>query len=107
MENLIIKKENLEKAFAEGCSNVQKVLKNLFGEEAVKPTKQGWLELFKVFSKENDVSYVDIVGYEIKNKKQEASIAYNMLVEIIEAANKKDNGGKEWLPDWNNGSEYK
>lgn len=107
MEKVELKKENVLKAYAEGCSDVKKVLKNLLGEELFVPAKQDWLQLFKQFCKDNGLSYVDIVGYEIKNKKHEAAIAYNMLVEIIEVANKKDNGGREWFPDWDNSSEYK
>lgn len=38
---------------------------------------------------------------------QEAMTAHAKLIQIVKAANKLDNGGELWKPDWNDYDEYK
>jgi len=40
-------------------------------------------------------------------KDQKAMVAHAKLIIIARAANKIENDGKEWMPDWTNFNEYK
>lgn len=66
------------------------------------PEKPLWIDLWVEFCEENDIDQ-SLPFSNPRTKKQEYINASAMLVEIVEAANKKDNGGKEWTPDWNDG----
>lgn len=66
---------------------------------------RAWIDLFKVLCHDNGLVFSDIVPNEYpKNRKQEANVAHAMIMEIVELANKKDNGGKIWIPDYNDGT---
>ena len=43
----------------------------------------------------------------LPEEKQKAMIAHVKLIFIAEAANKIENGGEVWIPDWNNQDEFK
>ncbi len=67
-----------------------------------------YIELSKQFCKANKLVYAKIIAFaKPKNKNQEALNAAAILFEIIDRANKKDNKGSEWIPDWTNYNEYK
>ncbi len=68
------------------------------------PDKPDWISLFREFCDENGLLFSDIVPNDNpKTRKQEANIAHAMLMEIVEVVNRKDNGGKTWVPDYNDG----
>ncbi len=64
------------------------------------PEKPLWTELWRQFCEENDKDQ-SLPFANPRTKKQEYINAHAMLAEIVEVANKKDNAGKEWTPDWN------
>ena len=61
MEKLELDKEKVIKAYNEGCSDVKKVLENMFGKEIFKEDKYfdlralGRYEDYKIFTKEDSV----------------------------------------------------
>jgi hypothetical protein len=101
METLNISKDNALKAFNEGCSDVQKVLSNLFGPETFKP--KNIMERVKTYEDACKVLGLNPSDQlpSTNSKDAAAIIAYAKLFIIARALN------EGWVPDWNNSSQYK
>lgn len=98
METVSIKKQNVQKAFKEGCDDVRKVLKNLFGEDVL--SASNWIEVWENFSRENKLKIV--LPYSSPScPEQESANAYVMLINIIKIKR------KGWIPNWNDSGQYK
>lgn len=97
METVSIKKQIVQKAFSEGCDDVKKVLKNLFGEDVV--YSSDWMSLWNEFCKKYKLKLT--LPYPFPQTEDEEYIdAQFMMMHIIRAKRKKK-------PDYNNSNEYK
>lgn len=103
MQKIEISKENAMKAYNEGCSDVKKVLTNLFGKEVFTPANI--MDRVKSFEDACGIlglhSYSEIPFEDPQTKDQEAVNAYAKLFIIAKALN------EGWVPDWNNSSQTK
>jgi len=85
--------ENLKKAYIESCSDVKKVLENLYGKEVF---ESGEIKTF-----EDACKALGIDNYKELPDDEKSVNAYRKLIIIIRALN------EGWQPDWENSNEYK
>lgn len=99
METLQITKENAQKAYKAGCSDVKKVLENLFGSAAF--IQQKITDRVKSFEDACDVLGID--PEDVFDDCIDASdeIAFKKLKVIVKALN------EGWIPNWNNSDQRK
>jgi hypothetical protein len=103
METLNISKDNALKAFNEGCSDVKKVLNNLFGPETFRPKNiMDQVKTYEDACKLLGIDPQERLPFEDPGSKDDAAInAYAKIFIISKALN------EEWTPDWKNSSQPK
>ena len=98
MNLLNITKENAQKAYNEGCSDVKKVLINLLGKETFVPANiMDRVKSFDDACKVLSVRPSDVIS----SSDNKDEVAYKKLKVIIKALN------EGWIPDWKNNRQYK
>lgn len=99
METVSIKKQNVQKAFKEGCDDVRKVLKNLFGEDVV--SSSDWISVWEEFLKEFKLDIILPYPKHTSNRQEQRTNASHMLDHIVPA----ERGYRE--PNYDDFSEWK
>ena len=98
MQNLQITKENALKAYNAGCSDVKKVLENLFGKASFVP--ENITDRVKSF--EDACTVLGVRPVDVLNASDNTDdAAYKKLKVIAKALN------EDWTPNWKDGDEYK
>jgi hypothetical protein len=105
MNTLEIKKENAQKAYNEGCSDVKKVLINLLGKETfiaanITDRIKTYEDACEALGTTSDDQYFEYRPDAVKGH-EKTLLAYAKLLVIVKALN------EGWVPDWKNSSQYK
>lgn len=101
-DTVTIKKTNLQKAFNEGCDDIRKVLKNLFGDDIAPKNILEKINTMDDVYREAGIKEEDVLPY--KNPKNGRQIFLNACAKIDLLREVLNEG---WEADWSNSSQSK